>query len=65
VGSSNSMPSRSAVAFILAALGSIVIVPMILAFVDLSDFGDVLLRIGRWPAMYLVLRARRDISGRP
>ncbi|MBV9065264.1 MAG: YihY/virulence factor BrkB family protein [Methylobacteriaceae bacterium] len=44
-----------AVAFVLVALGSIVIVPVVLQYVGLSDVGDFLLRIGRWPAMYLVL----------
>ena len=39
----------------LAALGSIVVVPVVLGYVRLSDFGDVFLRIGRWPAMYLIL----------
>jgi membrane protein len=43
------------VALILAALGSIVVVPVILSYVGLSDAGDMLLRIGRWPAMYLIL----------
>jgi membrane protein len=43
------------VIFILVALGSIVVVPVILAYVGLSQAGDLLLRIGRWPAMYLVL----------
>lgn len=43
------------VIFILAALGSIVVVPIILQYVGLSGTGDLLLRIGRWPAMYLVL----------
>jgi membrane protein len=43
------------VVFILAALGSIVAVPIILGFVGLSDLVDFLLLIGRWPAMYLVL----------
>jgi membrane protein len=43
------------VAFILAALGSIVVVPVLLQYVGLSNAGDLLLRIGRWPAMYLVL----------
>jgi len=42
------------VLFVLAALGSIVVVPLILSYVGLSKFGDLLLRIGRWPAMYLV-----------
>jgi len=43
------------VIFVLAALGSIVIVPVILNYVGLSDVGDILLRLGRWPAMYLTL----------
>lgn len=43
------------VAFVLAALGSIVIVPVVLEFVGLSGLGDLLVRIGRWPAMYVVL----------
>jgi membrane protein len=43
------------VAFILAAIGSIVVVPVALQYVGLSDAGDLLLRIGRWPAMYVVL----------
>jgi membrane protein len=44
-----------AVVFILAALGSIVAVPIILNYAGLSGAGDLLLRIGRWPAMYLIL----------
>jgi membrane protein len=43
------------VIFMLTALGSIVVVPVVLDYVGLSDFGDLLLRIGRWPAMYLIL----------
>jgi membrane protein len=43
------------VAFILAALGSIVAVPVILNFVGLSEAGNLLLRVGRWPAMFLIL----------
>jgi membrane protein len=43
------------VVFILGALGSIVAVPVILNYVGLSDLGDLLLRLGRWPAMYLTL----------
>ncbi|MBB4261443.1 YihY/virulence factor BrkB family protein [Bradyrhizobium sp. CIR3A] len=41
--------------FIVAALGSIVAVPVLLNYVGLSNTGDLLLRIGRWPAMFLVL----------
>jgi membrane protein len=43
------------VLFMLAALGSIVLMPVVLDYVGLSSFGDRLLRIGRWPAMYLIL----------
>jgi membrane protein len=43
------------IVFVLAALGSIVVLPIILDFAGLTNFGDLLLRIGRWPAMYLVI----------
>jgi membrane protein len=43
------------VVFILGALGSIVVIPVVLNYVGLSEAGDLLLRIGRWPAMYLIL----------
>ena len=45
------------VAFILSAIGSIVIVPVLLQYVGLSSFGELLVQIGRWPAMYIVLTA--------
>ena len=45
------------IAFLMAALGSIVAYPVILNYVGLSVAGDLLLRIGRWPAMFLVLTA--------
>jgi membrane protein len=43
------------VLFVIAALGSIVVVPVILGYVSFSDLGDLLLRAGRRPAMLLVL----------
>jgi len=43
------------VLFIIAALSSIVAVPIVMQFVGLSDAADTMLRIGRWPAMYLIL----------
>ena len=43
------------VLFVLAALGSIVVLPVILNYVGLSKLGDFLARIGRWPAMYLAI----------
>jgi membrane protein len=44
-----------AILFVVAALGSVVAVPVILNSVGLSNAGDLLLRIGRWPAMYIVI----------
>ena len=41
--------------FLVMALGSIVVVPVILNYLGLSNVGDLLLRIGRWPAMFVVL----------
>ena len=46
-----------AVVFVLAALSSIVVIPVILDYAGLSDAADLLVRIGRWPAMYLVIAA--------
>lgn len=43
------------IVFMMAALGSIVAVPVILNYVGLSNTASLLLRIGRWPAMFLVL----------
>jgi membrane protein len=43
------------VVFVAAALGAIVAVPVILDYVGLSNAGGLLLRVGRWPAMYLVI----------
>jgi membrane protein len=43
------------IVFVLAALGSIVVMPVVLNYVGLSDAADLLLRIGRWPAMFVVL----------
>jgi membrane protein len=43
------------VLFVLAALGSIVVIPILLEYLGLSAFGDRLVRIGRWPVMYVVL----------
>jgi membrane protein len=43
------------VLFILAALGSIVVLPVLLDFAGLTRAGDLILRIGRWPAMYVVI----------
>ncbi|MBR1169000.1 YihY/virulence factor BrkB family protein [Bradyrhizobium liaoningense] len=43
------------IVFMMAALGCIVAVPVMLKYVGLSNTGDLLLRIGRWPTMFLLL----------
>lgn len=45
----------AAVAFVLVALGAIVALPVALKYVGLSEATDLLLRIGRWPALLLTL----------
>jgi membrane protein len=49
------------VVFMLAALGSIVVVPFVLEYVGLSNVGDFLVRVGRWLAMLLVLTVALSI----
>jgi membrane protein len=44
-----------AIAFILLALGAVVVLPIALQFVGASAAGDLLLRIGRWPALFIIL----------
>lgn len=43
------------IAFVLVALGAVVIVPVALKFVGLSNAADLLVRIARWPAMFVVV----------
>jgi membrane protein len=43
------------IAFILCALGAVVVIPVALAYLGLSDAADYLVRIARWPAMFLAL----------
>ena len=43
------------IAFILAALGGVVVIPIILNYLWLSDAADFLVRIMRWPAMFIGL----------
>lgn len=45
----------AAIAFVLLALGAVVVIPVVLNFLHLSDFADLLVRIARWPAMFVVL----------
>ena len=41
--------------FVVAALGAIVVIPVALKYIGLSEVADLLLRLGRWPAMFVVL----------
>ena len=45
----------AAIAFVVAALGAVVVLPVVLDFLWLSNFADLFIRIGRWPAMFLVV----------
>jgi membrane protein len=43
------------IAFILIALGAVVVIPVALKYLGLSNATDTLIRIARWPAMFLAL----------
>ncbi len=45
----------AAIAFVLAALGAVVILPVVLNYLWLSHFADLFVRLVRWPAMFLVV----------
>lgn len=41
--------------FVLAALGAVVVIPVVLNFIGLSNSADLMLRIARWPAMFVAV----------
>ncbi|UPK31521.1 YihY/virulence factor BrkB family protein (plasmid) [Bradyrhizobium sp. 195] len=43
------------IVFVLAALGAVVVIPVALKFIGLSNFADLMLRIARWPAMFVAV----------
>ncbi|QOZ65942.1 membrane protein [Bradyrhizobium arachidis] len=43
------------IVFVLASLGAVVIIPLVLQYVGLSSAADLLVRIGRWPALFVAL----------
>jgi len=43
------------IAFVLLAIGAVVVVPFVLDYLGLSRSTDLLVRILRWPAMFIVL----------
>ena len=47
--------TMAAILFALIAVGAVVILPIALKYVGLSDEADSLLRLGRWPALFVVI----------
>jgi membrane protein len=43
------------IAFIITALGAVVALPVVLDYIYLSAFSDLLIRVARWPAMFVAL----------
>lgn len=41
--------------FVIVALGGVVVIPVLLQYVGLSKAADLLIRIGRWPALFVAL----------
>jgi membrane protein len=44
-----------AIGFVVAALAAVVVVPVVLNYLGLSHFADLVVRVSRWPAMFVVL----------
>ena len=40
---------------VVVALGAVVVVPVVLNYLSLSNFADLVVRIARWPVMFVVL----------
>jgi membrane protein len=47
--------TAAAVAFILAAIGAVAVLPLALEYLGLTSFADLMLRIARWPALSIAL----------
>jgi membrane protein len=45
----------AAVAFMLVAIAAVAVLPIALTYIGLTDFNDILLRIARWPALFISL----------
>ena len=45
----------AAIGFVVVALGAVVVVPVVLNYLSLSNFADLLVRIARWPVMFVGL----------
>jgi membrane protein len=46
-----------AIAFVIASLSAVVVIPVVLQYVGLSNAADLLIRIGRWPALFVAIAA--------
>ena len=44
-----------AIAFMLIALGAMVVLPVVLNYIGLSSIGEWVIRIGRWPALLVIV----------
>jgi membrane protein len=47
--------TAAGVAFLLIAIGAVIVLPFALKYLGLSDFADQLLRIVRWPVLFVAL----------
>ncbi|MBR0925173.1 membrane protein [Bradyrhizobium ottawaense] len=45
----------AAIVFVILALSAVVVVPVLLKYLHLSNFADLLVRIARWPAMFVAV----------
>jgi membrane protein len=43
------------IVFVLLAIGAVVVLPVVLNYIGLSNATDLLVRIGRWPALFVML----------
>lgn len=53
----------AAIVFVISALSAVVVVPVVLNFLHLSNFMDLLVRIARWPAMFVSVVLRAEPRG--
>ena len=47
--------TMAGILFVLIAIGAVLVLPIALKYIGLSDFADLLLRIGRWPALFIII----------
>ena len=47
--------TAAGIAFVLVAFGAMIALPLAMKYVGMSDFSDLLIRIGRWPALFVAI----------